>query len=79
MNVAKEEHGLTRKELVEATGCPPYLIAYYYQCGYLPILRPSTGPGDPVLYRPDALDVIRERMSRRRPQNVDKGMDTLNG
>lgn len=62
------EKGLTLKDLVESTGCKPYLIQYYAQCGYLPILRPSTGPGYPTLYDPSAIDVIRERMARRQPQ-----------
>ncbi len=62
---------LTKRELVKATGCPPYLIAYYSQCGYLPILRPSTGSGNPILYGPSAIDVIRERMERNQRRGAD--------
>ena len=59
------EHGLTRGQLVEVTGCPPYLVSYYSQCGYLPIARPSPGPGTPILYDPRAVEVIQIRMRRR--------------
>ena len=62
MKHQKEPKGLTRKELVADTNCPPYLVAYYTQCGYLPILKASIGPGDPVLYDPSAVEVIRLRV-----------------
>ena len=65
MTEPSKDQGLTRKELVEATGCPPYLIAYYGQCGYLPIIKPSTGPGDPVLFDAAAIEVIKARRKQR--------------
>ena len=58
--------GLSRKQLMQATDCPPYLIRYYCDCGYLPILRHSIGPGNPVLYHPDAIQIVQKRMNRRR-------------
>ncbi len=66
MERKNNSQGLTRGSLVKATGCPPYLVDYYRDCGYLPILRPSTGPGDAVLYHPDAVNVIRRRQARKR-------------
>ena len=66
----KLSDGLTRRMLVKETGCPPYLIAYYRDCGYLPIIKPSKGPGDPVLYHPDAIKIVRERRGKQ-----DKGSE----
>ncbi len=71
MDKTFKERTLTRKDLVEATGCPPYLIAYYSQCGYLPIIRPSSGAGRPIIYHQDAISVILERMTRQQPQGGD--------
>lgn len=59
--MSKQPKGLTRKELVKATGIPPYLIAYYTQCGYLPVIKQSTGPGNPIIYHPNAVRVVQER------------------
>ena len=71
---------LTQKDLSKITGCRPYLIRYYFECGYLPVERESTGPGDPVLYHPDAVEVIRERMARRQPQAAEEcGAGSLDG
>ena len=71
MEMQPNARGLGRKELIAATGCPPYLIDYYRDCGYLPILRPSTGSGDPVLYHPDAVEVIRQRRGKRLGHSAD--------
>lgn len=59
-------NGLTRRELARLTGEKPFRIAYLYQNDYLPVLRPSPGPGTPVLFHPDAVEVIRNRMRIRR-------------
>lgn len=58
------EEGLTRRQLVKATGCKPYFVDYCRSCGYLPILRDSAGPGAPVIYHPNAIKVINKRMAR---------------
>ena len=55
--------GLTRKDLVKATACPPYLIRYYAECGYLPVIKQSSGPGVPTIFHPDAVLVIKQRMA----------------
>lgn len=60
-----EQEGLTRKELVEATGCAPYLIRYYTECGYLPMIKQSSGPGHPVVFHRDAISEIKRRMAQR--------------
>lgn len=56
---------LTQKKLVKITGCPPYLVRYYCDCGYLPIEKESAGPGDPVIYKPAAIGVIKKRMAKK--------------
>ena len=73
MNKNPEKEGLTRKEIVKSTGCPPYLVAYYSACGYLPIIKQSSGPGNPVLYHPDAIPEIKRRMAQR---SIKYPMDT---
>lgn len=57
---------LTKRELVAATGCPPYLIAYYTDCKYLPLIKKSSGPGNPNVYHRDAIDIVKKRMAERR-------------
>lgn len=64
--------GLTRKDLVRLTGMPPYLVRYLTDCNRLPILKPSSGPGDPVIYSPDAVRVIQERQRKKRPLEVEQ-------
>lgn len=59
--------GLTRKQLAKAANCPPYLVDYYRECGYLPVLRHSPGPGTPVLFDPSAVSVIKKRQEKKRP------------
>ena len=73
MEYQNNNQGLTRRALVKATGCPPYLVAYYSQCGYLQILRPSTGPGDPIIYHPDAVRVIQERQRKKQILKIEQG------
>ena len=53
MNEAK---GLTRKQLANASGAQPYIITYLFDTGRLPVIRQSSGPGDPTLYHPDSVD-----------------------
>lgn len=60
-----KQNQLTRRELVKATGCPPYLIAYYTQCEYLPLIKKSSGPGNPNVYHHDAIRVVKIRMTKR--------------
>jgi len=60
----REEKSLTRKQLIQATDAPTYLISYLKDCGRLPIIRESRGRGFPILYHPDSLKVIKEHMSK---------------
>ena len=69
VNTHSAEKGLTRRQLVKATGCMPFLVDYCRACGYLPILRDSIGPGSPVFFHPDAIKVIKTRMARTSPKS----------
>jgi len=51
---------ITRKELVKATGAPFYIISYLRDLGRLPIVKESSGRGNPNLYDPAAVDVVRD-------------------
>ena len=62
-----QETGLTRKQLASITKCRPYLIDYYRTCGYLKIVKQSTGPGDKVLFDPESIEIVKARMARRNP------------
>ncbi len=65
MKETKNIH-ITKGDLVAATGCPPYLIAYYTDCKYLPLIKKSSGPGNPNVYHRDAIDIVKKRMAERR-------------
>ena len=59
--ISNPTKGITRKDIVTATGAPPYLVKYYSDCGYLPILRESDGPGHPIIYDPRAVEIAMQR------------------
>lgn len=56
---------LTLKTLVKETGAPFYTIKYLNQCGRLPILTVSKGPGYANIYHPDAIDIIKTHLAKR--------------
>ncbi|MBT5528501.1 MAG: hypothetical protein HOK35_05025 [Cytophagia bacterium] len=55
---------LTLKELVEKTGCQPYIIKYLHSCRRLPIIKESSGAGYPVLYSFEAIEIIKAHVSK---------------
>ncbi len=75
MTNSNTEKGLTRKQLVLATGCKPFLVDYCRSCGYLPILREAAGPGIPVLYDPESIPIIKDRMAKHTHPGEDHGRD----
>ena len=64
------EQQMTQKDLVRLTGCPPYIVRYFKECGYLKVERDSQGPGDPVLYHPDSVRIIQERRQNKRTPEI---------
>ena len=54
----------TRKELQRITGAPSYTIAYLNDCGRLPVVHQSKGPGYPTLYHPDCVQIINEHLKK---------------
>jgi len=75
VTASKTLKGITRRQLVLATGCKPYLVDYCRSCGYLPILRGPAGPGIPILYDPDSIRIIKDRMKKHTHFNEDRGRD----
>ena len=60
------ETGYTRKELVDMTGIPYYILTHLRLTGKLPILKETTGRGIPTIYHPDAVTVAKHYMDTRR-------------
>ena len=60
-----KEEQITQKNLVELTGAPPYIIKYLNACKRLPVIQESFGIGYPVLYHPDAIQIIKEHLNKR--------------
>ena len=56
--------GLTRKQLMRSTNCQPYILSYLRECGHLPILHQSAGAGYPILYHPDAVQIIKQHLAK---------------
>jgi len=56
----------SKSELRKAVGCPGFIIDYLYDCGRLPVVEESKGPGYPRHYHPDAIDIIRIHLERQK-------------
>ena len=55
---------LTRKDLIKETGAKHYVISYLTITGKLPLLHDAKGKGDVNIYHPNALNILRDWMSR---------------
>ena len=60
-----ENKNLTLKDLQKKTNAPAYVIHYLKNCNRLPISKQSEGRGYPTLYKPEAVEVIQEHISKR--------------
>jgi len=60
-----ENKNLTLKDLQKKTNAPAYVIHYLKDCNRLPISKQSEGRGYPTLYKPEAVEVIQEHISKR--------------
>ena len=60
---------ITRKEIVNQTGCPYYIVDYLRQCGRLPIIAESLKRGVPTLFHPDSIKIVQEHIDRRYKSN----------
>jgi hypothetical protein len=56
---------IQRKDLMEATGALPYTITYLTLTNRLPLLHRAIGRGDVNLYAPEAIQIIKNWISRR--------------
>jgi len=60
------QNALSKKELRLKVKCPGYIIDYLGDCGKLPVVKPSKGRGYPTLYHPDAIQIIKDHLERRK-------------
>ena len=60
---------ITRKEIVNQTGCPYYTVDYLRQCGRLPIIAESLKRGVPTLFHPDSIKIVQEHIDGRYKTN----------
>ena len=58
--------GLYRRELIEKTGVAPHTIRYLFDLGRLPVIRGSCGPGIPLLFDPEAVEIINQHLAKSR-------------
>ena len=55
---------LTRNQIKNTLGCPGYIIDYLYDCGRLPVVKQSKGRGYPILYDPEAIDIVKKHLNK---------------
>ncbi len=58
------KNGMTRKQIAAETGAPWYTVHYLNSLGKLPIIRDSSGPGNPVIFDQKAVDVVKAHLRR---------------
>ncbi len=54
----------TRKEICRITGATINQIAYLRDLKVLPIVQQSAGPGFPVIYSEEAIDVVKQHLQK---------------
>jgi hypothetical protein len=55
---------LTRKIIIRRTGAPTWLVDYLKANNRLPLAKDSTGSGNPVIFKPEALDIVIAHLER---------------
>ena len=55
---------LTRKTIIKRTGAPTWLVDYLKANNRLPIEKDSTGSGNPVIFKPEAIEIIINHLSK---------------
>ena len=55
---------LTLKTLTESTGAPFYTIRYLYLCQRLPILKDTEGRGNPIIFHPDSIEIVKDHLRK---------------
>ena len=59
-NAMQKLERLTLKILTERTGAPFYIIRYLYLCRRLPILKDTKGRGNPIIFHPDSIEIVKD-------------------
>jgi len=60
----KKRKNLQTKDVAAQSGCAPYLVRYLYTCNRLPVVRDSKGPGYPVIFDEEAIEICRKHVQR---------------
>jgi hypothetical protein len=55
---------LTRKAICKITGATINQIAYLRDLKVLPVVQQSAGPGFPVIYSEEAIDVVKQHIQK---------------
>jgi hypothetical protein len=55
---------LTRKIIINRTGAPTWLVDYLKANNRLPIEKDSIGSGSPVIFKPEAIDIVVAHLER---------------
>ena len=72
-----EDNLLSEKDLVRATGAPPWVIRYLRDAGRLPVAVPSQGRGYPTVYAKEAKAAVLEHLQRRKGLSPSEMSDDL--
>jgi hypothetical protein len=57
---------IQRKDLIDATGAFPHIITYLTLTKRLPLLHKATGKGDVNIYSPEAVEILKDYMEKRK-------------
>ena len=63
-NAMQKLERLTLKILTERTGAPFYIIRYLYLCRRLPILKDTKGRGNPIIFHPDSIEIVKDHLRK---------------
>ena len=63
-NAMQKLERLTLKILTERTGAPFYIIRYLYLCPRLPILKDTEGRGNPIIFHPDSIEIVKDHLRK---------------
>jgi len=59
-----QDSGLTQNQLINLTGANVNQISYLRDMRILPVLKPSAGPGFPIIYSKEAVKVVEEHLRK---------------
>ncbi|HIC76757.1 MAG TPA: hypothetical protein EYO89_02690 [Candidatus Dadabacteria bacterium] len=63
-----QKQNLTLKVLSEKANCAPFIVKYLYSCRRLPVIKESLGSGYPVIFHPDAINIVKAHLNKAQPE-----------